>query len=203
MKKILCFGDSNVFGFNPLNGSRFAKNIRWTGILQNLCGENYRIIEAGCNNRTCFKDNPAGFEQTGYKVLSTLLDDDVDYVVVAIGINDLQFQYNTTKEEIQIGINNMLLCIKQIAPNSKILLLAPTVISGNILNSFFRAMFDESSIEKSKWLAEIYQNCASVHNCSFLNLNEIAKVSDIDGLHYAAKEHALIAEAVYEVIKEK
>ena len=45
MKNILCFGDSNTFGFNPENGSRYDKNTRWTGILQFLCKDNFHIIE--------------------------------------------------------------------------------------------------------------------------------------------------------------
>ena len=34
MKNILCFGDSNTYGYNPADGSRFPENVRWTGLLQ-------------------------------------------------------------------------------------------------------------------------------------------------------------------------
>lgn len=34
MKKILCYGDSNTFGYNPANGLRFDENNRWSGILK-------------------------------------------------------------------------------------------------------------------------------------------------------------------------
>ena len=33
MKKIICYGDSNTFGYNPKDGSRFDENIRWTSDL--------------------------------------------------------------------------------------------------------------------------------------------------------------------------
>ena len=42
---ILCFGDSNTFGYNPTNGLRYDKNTRWTGVLQNLLGDNFNVIE--------------------------------------------------------------------------------------------------------------------------------------------------------------
>ena len=90
MKNILCFGDSNTFGFNPENGKRFDKSSRWTGILQTLCQNNYHIIEAGCNNRTAFSDNSAGKMFTGYKILPELLNENLDTIILAIGINDLQ-----------------------------------------------------------------------------------------------------------------
>ena len=36
MKSILCYGDSNTYGFNPVNSLRYPTNIRWTGCLQEL-----------------------------------------------------------------------------------------------------------------------------------------------------------------------
>ena len=34
MQQVLCFGDSNTWGYNPENGERFPWGIRWTSILQ-------------------------------------------------------------------------------------------------------------------------------------------------------------------------
>ena len=65
MKKILCFGDSNTFGFNPETGARFDKNSRWSGILASLLFPEYEIIEEGMNNRTGFFKNPEGLKQSG------------------------------------------------------------------------------------------------------------------------------------------
>ena len=36
MKKVLCFGDSNTFGFIQESGKRYDKNTRWSGILAQL-----------------------------------------------------------------------------------------------------------------------------------------------------------------------
>ena len=35
MKKILCYGDSNTFGFNPTDLTRYNEDQRWSGILKN------------------------------------------------------------------------------------------------------------------------------------------------------------------------
>ena len=44
MKKILCYGDSNTFGYNPVDGSRFDDKTRWTALLQENLGSDFEII---------------------------------------------------------------------------------------------------------------------------------------------------------------
>ena len=61
MKKIICYGDSNTFGYSPLDGSRFDENTRWTGILQKSLGSDYEVVNEGMCDRTGFVDNPKGF----------------------------------------------------------------------------------------------------------------------------------------------
>ena len=43
MTTILCYGDSNTYGYNPVNGLRYPKDVRWTGVLQKLLGEQYAV----------------------------------------------------------------------------------------------------------------------------------------------------------------
>lgn len=196
MKKILCFGDSNTFGYNPNNGSRYNENSRWTGILKNLCKNNYEIIEAGCNNRTAFSNNPNGIQFTGYKVLPEYLKQIYDTIIFAIGINDLQKFYNPTLEEFETGIENLIKKIRESLPNCNIIILSPSHITENILNSNFRFMFNQTSIEKSKQITPIYEKIANEYNCKFLDLNKIVAPSEIDGLHYEVEEHKKIAQSI-------
>ena len=44
-KRILCIGDSNTWGYIPGSGERYEKNVRWTGKLAQMLGENYEVIE--------------------------------------------------------------------------------------------------------------------------------------------------------------
>lgn len=198
MKKILCFGDSNTYGYIPQSGKRYDKNTRWTGVLQNLSGEEYSVIEAGCNNRTCFCDNPDGVIFTGYKCISQYLTEDLDYIILFIGINDTQFVYDASLAELQSGLENLLNLIYSKVPQVKVVLLAPPRLNENILNTHFSFMFDKTSIEKSSRLAEIYKNVALKFNCDFIDLNKIIEVSKKDGLHLEPDAHKKIAENVYE-----
>ena len=45
-KKILCYGDSNTWGYTPKTGKRYSKNQRWTGILQEMLGNVVARLEA-------------------------------------------------------------------------------------------------------------------------------------------------------------
>lgn len=182
MKKVLCFGDSNTYGYIPSTGGRYDKNNRWTGILSN----EFEIIEAGANNRNAFSDSP--------KLLTDYMKANPDIVILAIGINDTQKFFKT---DIKDAIEKL---IDIISP-TPVILVAPSILGENVLkHPFFSTMFDETSIEKSKKLSVIYSQIAQTHGCKLLDLNTCAHTSEIDGLHYEAEEHKIIAEKIYELL---
>ena len=175
MKKILCFGDSNTYGFIPQSGLRYDKNTRWTGILQSLYRNELEVIEAGCNNRTAFIDNPAGIEQTGYKILPKYLKTEYfDIIILAIGVNDLQLFFKPTLKEFEQGIKKLVQITKELSPKSKIILTCPAKLNlDGINNGIFNYQFDEISVEKSFKLPQIYKSLADKHNCGFVDLNKV------------------------------
>ncbi len=202
MKKVLCFGDSNTFGFNPKTGERYQKNERWSGILSDKAKNEFKIIEAGCNNRTCIAQNPQGSEYIGNKILSKYLKSDVDVVILALGINDVQFLFDVSIEEIKIGMEKLINISKNINPNIEIIIVSPSVISKDVLSGYFACQFNEISIQKSKHISKNYFDLSKKYDCKFLDLNEIAKVSKCDGLHYEIEEHKTIAEKIYQILKQ-
>lgn len=204
MKKVLCFGDSNTYGFVPEKCTRYDKNTRWTGVLQALCGSDFSIIEGGCNNRTAFVDNPAGAEQTGYKILPEYFTKDYfDIVVLAIGINDLQLFFRPTLEEFEQGMEKLIKITKDLSPNAKIILVCPSKLDlAGIKSGVFSFQFDEISVEKSYHLPQIYNKLAEKYACKLVDLNKIVKVSPLDGLHFSAESHKIIAENLYKNLKQ-
>ena len=64
MKRILAYGDSNTWGFDPVTwGSvprtleRYPEDIRWTGLLQKALGKDAPVLEEGlCGRTTAFDD---------------------------------------------------------------------------------------------------------------------------------------------------
>lgn len=63
MKRLLCFGDSNTYGYAPYDG-RYAAAIRWSGILAERLAPDWQLIEAGLNGRTIAAFDPLWPEKT-------------------------------------------------------------------------------------------------------------------------------------------
>ena len=69
MKTVLCFGDSNTWGYNPKDATRYTKQERWTGILQSLLGQSYNVIEEGLRSRTTLLEDVNRAGRNGLKYL--------------------------------------------------------------------------------------------------------------------------------------
>ena len=200
-KKIICYGDSNTFGFNPKDGSRFDENTRWSGILKSKLAEEYEVLEAGANNRTGFVNNPAGELYSAQKHFPKLIakQKDFELLILAIGTNDLQFLFNANFDNIENGLENL---IKIAKTKTKRIIIVPSVIlDNNILSHGFKSQFDKASIEKSKTIGKIYIKIANKYNCEIFDFNNFVKPSELDGLHYTPESHKIIAEKLIEFIK--
>lgn len=199
MKRIVCFGDSNTYGYIPNNGKRYSSDIRWTSRLSRLLGKEFEVINAGCNNRTCFIDNPAGEYQTGYKAIKKYLSMNVDVFVLSIGINDSQLFYKPSLDDFRRGLTDFILQIQN-SSDAKIVLVAPPILNDDVLKGNFSFQFDTQSIELSKYLPELYKKVADENNCYYFDMNDKVKVSNLDGLHYLPAEHELIAKLLFEFL---
>ncbi len=62
-RRILCYGDSNTYGYDFANG-RFDDDTRWTRRLKSALGDGFIVIEEGLNGRTFIHDDPT---EGGYK----------------------------------------------------------------------------------------------------------------------------------------
>ena len=70
MKTVLCYGDSNTWGYNAATAERFGPHERWTGVLQAGLGPAYRVIEEGLNGRTTVWPDPVEGEHKNGKPYS-------------------------------------------------------------------------------------------------------------------------------------
>ena len=209
MINILCFGDSNTWGYDPAKQTRFLKNIRWTGVLQNLLGDNFNIIEEGLNGRTT-NVNEREEHLLGYcrgfrssmDLVSVLIETNspIDLVVVMLGTNDLKNNFNQSVDD--ISSNMRLVCEKIINNdyfnNKSIILVSPTHINENspgLLDSF------TGTTEKSKSLAKPYKKIADDLDLFFVDASQSVKTNQIDGLHWDAMQHSDFANSIYMKIK--
>lgn len=200
MKNIVCYGDSNTFGFNPTDNSRYNENIRWTSVLQNILGTEYEVINEGMCNRTGFVNNPDGLLFSASKHFPEVMSkyENIDILVLWIGTNDLMFQYNINVETVESGLKKI---IELAQTKAKRIIIVPSVIlDKSILKGCFSDRFDETSIKKSKEIITVYKKLAETYHCEYFDVNECVKPSDYDGLHYDETSHKIIADKLSAII---
>lgn len=200
MKKILCYGDSNTYGFNPIDFSMFDENTRWTALLKKNLINDYEVIEEGMCDRTGFVNNPKGFLYSAQRHFPKFISKtkNIDILILAIGTNDLQTQYDISFSLIEKGLENLIEAAQDKA--KEIILIPPVILSETIFNGYFKDQFDEISITKSKKVVKAYKKLAKIYNCKIFDINDFTAPSDIDGLHYDEISHKLITEKLTEFI---
>ena len=209
MINILCFGDSNTWGYDPETQTRFSKKIRWTGVLQQLLGTSFNVIEEGLNGRTTNvnekEEHDLGYSRayrSAMDLLSILIETNspLDLIVVMLGTNDLKTNFNQSADMIA---KNMRLVCESIISNDyfqskSIILVAPTHInenSPNLLESFVGTTLASKSFTNS------YKKISDDLNLIFLDASESVITNEIDGLHWDANQHNDFAKVVCQKIK--
>lgn len=202
MKQILCFGDSNTHGFNPL-GERFDWNTRWTGILADLLGPDYHVIEEGMNGRTSSLDDPFVPCRNAMDYIIPCLESHkpLDLVILMLGSNDMKQFFSPSLEKITASLERLSALILDVS-GAPLLLVSPILLGPDMENSPFREEFPPSSLEISRALAPALHKTAEKLGVSFLNAAEFADPCSFDSLHLAREGHRSIAEAFYKKILE-
>jgi lysophospholipase L1-like esterase len=205
IKTIMCYGDSNTWGLDPETKTRYPVNIRWTGLLQQHLGNEFRVIEEGLRGRTTTRDDPAQAGRNGSQLLLPLLESHapVDLLILMLGTNDLQDTYDYQPDDVANGIQKLIditLQSKSGANNNppQILLICPPPIE-NPTNDF-QYLFSKEN-HKSTSLPFYYRLIAKENGCFFLDASEIVKPSPEDGIHLDEIGHAMLAEQIYSEIK--
>lgn len=210
MKRVVCFGDSNTWGYIANEGGRYPKNIRWTGVLQELLGDEYEIIEEGQNGRTIASADPWEWgTKCGLDYCLPMLESHMplDLLIIMLGSNDMKQKFNLPAPDIAGSLQNMLLKIKSHleyhlnSSDTRILIISPPLIGDKIHTSpFFEFVNGDTILKTSKDLAKWYKLVADEFGCDFLD-GSIVSGCDGDSLHLDEKGHRVLAEAIYQKVK--
>lgn len=203
-KRILCYGDSNTWGYIPGTGKRHPVGVRWTSLLQEKLGNDYEVIEEGLNSRTTDLDDPKHIGKNGLAYFRPCLEthDPIDLLVLMLGTNDMKERFNREPERIAEGIKNLLDALKQFSIDEEtnmpqIILASPPLVDESVEGVKDKYLGAE---EKSKQLAALYQQVASQYNCSFIDIAKLVSPSKTDGYHLEPKDHQIIADHFYNLI---
>ena len=213
MRNILCYGDSNTWGYDPLwqaRGKVYWRHPwedRWTGVVQRLLGDDFRVIEEGFGGRTLGVDDPVAPFRNGRTVFPMLLESHqpLALVVILLGTNDTKAYLARTAEQIAADAGKLI----EIARSSgtgwqggapDVLLLCPPAHHERVRLGVFDGEFDQSSIDRQQALAPMFQKTAQEYGAFFLDPQ--VKACEADGIHLDRQAHALLGARAADAIRE-
>lgn len=199
VRRIVCYGDSNTWGFDPATRERFPADVRWTGVLARELGEDHLVIEEGLNGRTTILDDPWEPERNGKTYLRPCLESHrpLDLVTIMLGTNDLKHRHDVSASDIAQGAAVLVdiaqhHAVRADGTRAPVLLICPPPVAK--LTQLDR-MF-EGAEAKSRELGRYFRIVAEWHNVPFLDAGEVIVSSDLDGIHFEAEEHGKLGVAV-------
>ncbi len=213
LRTVLCFGDSNTWGFEPGSGRRYPRAVRWPGALAERAGPAWHVVEAGLNGRTTVFHDPLG-DLEGLRHLGPILDSaaPVDVVVLLLGTNDLKTRFAASAYEIAEGAGRLVDHVLasdagpgDVAPD--VVLVAPPPLASveawarrdpDAYEGFETAWRDAATTSQA--FARQYARVARLRGVRFLDAGAHVRTSDVDGVHWSAEGHAALARAVHAVL---
>lgn len=205
-RTILCYGDSNTWGFDVEKQDRLPPGERWPGVLAQELGPSYRVIEEGLGGRTTVWDDPIEGYKNGKEYLIPCLATHapIDLVALMLGTNDLKRRFSVSAYDIaqSAGVLLDVIAKSQAGPKAgapAALLIAPPVV-GKLTG--YAEMFGGDAVERSKLFGRHYRQVAELFKAHFLDAAQVIVSSDLDGIHFDAGEHRKLGQAVAARVKE-
>jgi len=211
MKTILCYGDSNTWGYDPLTGNRYDHKTRWPMVMARLLNRDsppddpaWWVIEEGLNGRTSCREDPIEGDKNGLRQLFPILESHkpIDVVAVMLGTNDLKLRFNPVPYDIAQGAQRVVTAAQESktgpgdsAPKVIMVCPPPTVKS-----EAFTHIFGDC-VEFSRKLEPFYRQLAKECGAVFFDAGICVKTSGADGIHFAPEGHLALAQAMADIVR--
>ena len=203
---VLCYGDSNTYGYDPFTGGRYPYDKRWTTILAGMLGSRYEVIPEGLNGRTTAYDRPGAAWKNGASSFTACLGTHkpVDYVIIMLGTNDCNSELGLTAIDIAYGMEKLVSMVEEETPAlqgyvPEIIVAAPAAILADYEKSPFADKLTSESVQNSRDIGPLYKNIAEKHGVRFADATSGIEVSP-DCEHLTEEGHRQVAELFAEVI---
>lgn len=176
--KVICFGDSNTYGYDPRSyfGGRYDADNRWVDILAAQTG--WTIFNMGQNGREIPSSTPT-------------FSADTDLLIVMLGINDLLQGWSPEKaaERLERFLSGISLDRK------KILLIAPPPVT---LGAWVP---NQQLIDDSHTFAQLCQTLAERMGVRFADAGKWDISLAYDGVHFTEQSHKNFAAGLLEELR--
>lgn len=205
MKKVLFYGDSNTYGYDPAGfmGGRYPREERWTTILQENLSQTWEIRADGMPGRSL---PSVGYE---WDYLRCVLREEtpLDLFAVMLGSNDILGTLRPSAEKTAAKMNDFISFVTDFTGEAaQFLLIAPPRIElreESYSASYVRGDLSYARIyfEEGQKLADCYENLAELRNTLFADASKWELDFAYDGVHLSERGHALFAQRMTEVLR--
>ena len=200
-KNILCFGDSNTWGFPPDCGARYDRQTRWPGVLQQALGEDYYVIEEGLPGRNTVWNDPVEGGKNGLKQLLPLIHSHMplDLLIIMLGTNDFKNRFSVSPLDISWSIGRLVKAARDsghplLGEAPEVLVLCPPPLA-DLSNSPFAGILVGAEA-KSRQLAAVLGSFCEDNQIRMFDAGSVVQTSPVDGVHWEPEEHRKLGVAV-------
>ena len=211
MTAVLCYGDSNTWGYEASTQERLARWERWPGVLQRELGDRVHVIEEGQNGRTTVFDVPFEPDRNGLSYLPVSLQTHapLDAVIIDLGTNDL-FIPGVNAHHAGHGALKLaeVVLSSDAGPDGgvpKVLVVVPPPFAQL---PAWDANESPDAERESQRMSQAFVNAAVAYaewqgmDVPLLDLREHVSSSPLDGIHLEADDHRAIGIAIAARLRE-
>jgi lysophospholipase L1-like esterase len=203
-KHIVCYGDSNTWGYDGKTGGRLDDDSRWTRLLQEKLGPDCLVMEEGLNGRTTVFEDPLEEGLNGLTSLVPVLRSHapVDLMILMLGTNDCKARFSATPHDITQGLRRLVLKARGMevwreAP--RLIIIAPMVMGEGLYKvPEVTASMGPGCVEKSRELPGLMLRLSQELGCAFLDSNVSVVPNTTDFMHIAQECSEALARKVAE-----
>ena len=189
MKKLVLYGDSNTYGYDPRGfmGMRYPEDVRWASLIEQKLQGKYEVINEGMNGRPLPDIKWDG--QFIDRVVSGLSEDDI--LIMMLGTNDILL---TDRPDARVAIRKMenILSYTKLTQGSFEFIVIALVYIG-LPDGEMSRYYDESVK-----MNEEFGNLCEAKNVRFTDAGKWNIPLAYDLTHFSEEGHKIFAEKLME-----
>jgi len=203
MQQILIYSDSLTWGIIPDTRNRLPFEKRWPGVFEaslKASGKDVRVTENCLNGRrTCWPD-PFKDGRDGSQGLAQVIEmhSPLALVILMLGTNDFQCMHNNNAWVSAQGMAKLVGIVRKAPiepgmPVPAVMVVCPpliTALKGDMVGKFLGAE------KRCAGLPAALEKVADELSTLYFDANTVIGVSQVDGVHLDANQHALLGRAV-------
>jgi lysophospholipase L1-like esterase len=207
---VLCYGDSNTWGYTASTQERMGRWERWPGVLQRELGDDVHVIEEGLSGRTTAFDRPFDLDpnRNGLTYLPVSLDTHapLEAVVISLGTNDL-FLPGVNAYHVASGAMALVDVVRrsEAGPGGgapRVLVVVPPPFAD--LGAW--GLETPDAERQSRLFGDAFRAIEArerdeIGKVELLDLGEFVGSSPIDGIHFEVADHRAIGVAIAERLR--